>query len=861
MKHLFRLAVVALALGLCSAVAQDPKAKKEKAKGKGIQGEAKAAAANPIPFAVPPAATAPDKLKVAKDFKVELLYSIPKETEGSWVAMCVDDKGRLIVSDQYGPLYRVTPPALGQSAPVKIEKIPVDMGAAQGLLYAFNSLYVVVNDNKHGGRGLYRLRDTNGDDMFDSVERLKKFEESGGEHGPHAVILGPDGKSLHVICGNQTKLPDYDVTRVPPFWGEDELTPRLMGRGFMRGTVAPRGWIAKTDPDGKSWEILTTGLRNEYDAAFNRQGELFTYDADMEWDFNTPWYRPTRVCHVVSGAEWGWRTGSAKYMPWHADNLPPVVDIGPGSPTGVVFGYGAKFPAKYQDAFFICDWSYGKLYAVHLKPDGSSYKATFEEFITGQPFPLTDLVINPKDQAMYVTVGGRRVQGGLYRVTYAGKESTAPSKPDNAGADARALRKRLEAFHGVKDAKAIDAAWPHLGHADRFIRTAARTALEHQDAKLWTEKALAEKPSEAGLSALLALVRVGDKSLQPRIADALGRYDWARLTDQQRIDWLRLHTRLFTRMGDGSEAFRQQITARLDALYPAKHIHQNAILAELLCWLQSPTAVTKTVALLNAAPTQEEQISYAMYLRVCKTGWTTPLRETYFKWLYHKAVAMRGGANFTMFMDDVRKDALAAVAEPDQAAVLAIVKSAPAKRSPLELMADAFVGRSMVKEWKVSDLAPLLDKGMAKRNFESGRKMFGAAACFACHRFGNEGGAMGPDLTSAAGKYSARDLLEHILEPSKEVSDQYAPVVFKLNDGTMVTGRIINLAGDTYRVNSNMFDPDELVGVDARKVLSIEPSKVSLMPEGLLNMLKQDEVLDLLAYLLSAGDPKHKAFK
>jgi hypothetical protein len=49
--------------------------------------------------------------------------------------------------------------------------------------------------------------------------------------------------------------------------------------------------------------------------------------------------------------------------------------------------------------------------------------------------------------------------------------------------------------------------------------------------------------------------------------------------------------------------------------------------------------------------------------------------------------------------------------------------------------------------------------------------------------------------------------------------------------------------------------------VDARKVLSIEPSKVSLMPEGLLNMLKQDEVLDLLAYLLSAGNPNHRLFR
>jgi hypothetical protein len=57
-------------------------------------------------------ATPVDKIKVAKGFKVELLYSVPKETEGSWVAMTQDDKGRMICSDQYGALYRITPPAM-----------------------------------------------------------------------------------------------------------------------------------------------------------------------------------------------------------------------------------------------------------------------------------------------------------------------------------------------------------------------------------------------------------------------------------------------------------------------------------------------------------------------------------------------------------------------------------------------------------------------------------------------------------------------------------------------------------------------------------------------------------------------------
>ena len=53
-----------------------------------------------------------------------------------------------------------------------------------------------------------------------------------------------------------------------------------------------------------------------------------------------------------------------------------MVDIGPGSPVGVEFGYGAKFPAKYQKALFICDWTFGTMYAIHLEPNGATYKAT-----------------------------------------------------------------------------------------------------------------------------------------------------------------------------------------------------------------------------------------------------------------------------------------------------------------------------------------------------------------------------------------------------------------------------------------------------------------------------------------------------
>ena len=816
-----------------------------------------------------PPATPAESLKVAKDFKVELLYSVPKDKEGSWVNMCVDPKGRLIVSDQYGPLYRITPPPLGNTAAPKVERIPAAIGEAQGLLWAFDGLYVVVNRGEKYASGLYRVRSSKGDDTLDEVKLLRRLE-GGGEHGPHAVILSPDGTSLFILCGNATRMTELSGSRVPRVWGEDHLLPRMPdGRGFMRGVLGPGGCIYRVDPEGKNWELVSTGYRNPYDIAFNRHGDLFTYDADMEWDMNTPWYRPTRVCLATSGSEFGWRNGAGKWPPYYPDNLPGLVDIGPGSPTGVTFGYGAKFPAKYQEAFFICDWSYGKLYAIHLTPEMSAYKGEIEEFLSGSPLPLTDIVINPADGAMYFTIGGRKTKSGLYRVTYAGKESTAPAKGDDPCAEFRALRRKLEAFHGRQDPAAIEAAWPHLNHADRYIRFAARVALEHQDPMLWRDRALAEKEPQTAINALLALVRVSasdpfhrkkdappvDEKLKAAILAALDRIAWDKLSDGLRLDLLRVYGLVFNRMGRPDEATRQRTIARLDPYYPTKHTLMNGELCQLLVYLEAPGVTAKTLKLLAEAPTQEEQMEYAKSLRVLKTGWTLEQRKEYFTW-FLKAAKFKGGNSFTGFMKNIKDDAVATLTDQEKAELKPILE-AKVDTSPLVNTKP----RPFVKKWTVDELAPVVEKGLSGRDFDRGRKLFGEANCFACHRFGNEGGAQGPDLTAAAGRFSVRDLLESIIEPSKVISDQYAAVVIATSDGKTITGRIVNLHGDSLSVMTNMLDPNGLVNVDRRKVESMETSKVSMMPTGLIDTFKEEEILDLMAYLLSRGDRNSKMFR
>ncbi len=170
--------------------------------------------------------------------------------------------------------------------------------------------------------------------------------------------------------------------------------------------------------------------------------------------------------------------------------------------------------------------------------------------------------------------------------------------------------------------------------------------------------------------------------------------------------------------------------------------------------------------------------------------------------------------------------------------------------------------RSFVQDWKVDELVPVVNNGLkGKRNFERGKKIYSEAACAMCHHFGPDGGGVGPDLTGVSGSFSVRDLLEAIIEPSKQISSLYATTVVRKKDGDVLTGWVPEETDTTVSVMEDMLAAGKLTIVKRQDIASMEPSKISLMPEGLLNMLKQDEILDLMAFLLSSGDSTQKMFR
>ena len=498
---------------------------------------------------------------------------------------------------------------------------------------------------------------------------------------------------------------------------------------FFDKVHSPYGVILKTDENGAKWEIFAGGLRNPYDIAFNADGELFTYDADMEWDVSLPWYRATRILHIVPGGEYGFREGSAKWPDYYADSLPSVVDIGLGCPTGLAFGTQSNFPAKYKSAFFVLDWTFGRILAVHMHPKGSSYTAAnplpapfhltgpansddVEEFLRGKGMPVTALQFG-KDGAMYFTTGGRGTQAGLYRVSYMGaaENSTpkAPTAEELAARDARNLRAELEGSREPAPHKDVFTQWQLKLHAaegfDRFMYFAARTRAEQLpleqlrklaledpqvgeakgDSFLSTESAGTVATKDAprvraldGLMGLLALARMGNKDDQELVLKTLSKYPLDSLDEDLKLVKLRVIEVALARQGRPSTDLVQMGIEKLDRQYPAKTFPLNRELCELLVYLGAPDVVEKTLALIDQTEDPAEQIWFALCLREAGT-WTPAQREHYFGW-FSKMQDYHGGNSAKKFLLRIRDQALEKVPEADRPALLALAEKTVEKK-------------------------------------------------------------------------------------------------------------------------------------------------------------------------------------
>ncbi len=825
-------------------------------------------ASGAAPAQVTGRSTPADELQLAvAGFGAERLVTVPKSF-GSWVALArASKKDEYYASDQQSGLYRIRIETDTDGLRTTIvEREPVDIGGAQGLYAANERIYAFVNAGKSG---LFEVTDSDGDGRFDT-SRLRLPFVGSGEHGVHAIVPTPDERGLYLVCGNHVALPEVATTQVPLVFGEDHLPPTIPDPNrHANGIKAPGGFILRFDFASEKTELVAVGFRNVYDIALDAQGEIFAYDADMEWDFGMPWYRPTRVLHVLEGADFGWRTGSAKWSKHAEDSLPPLLEIGPGSPTALVFGHGTQFPAAWQERLFAFDWTFGTIWSVRFERAGRSYRATSEVFASGKPMPFTDAVVG-HDGALYCITGGRGTETRLYRIAY-DEDSELVTK---AGGAARQ-------YALLSDSADLDLAWSRLGSPDRALRHLGRTRIEVENFASWRAGAMEIDAAHEPLAAAVALVayaRHMERKDRDAFFERIAALPFASMEREARLAVLRAAEIALHRHGRPRPSIVRAVVDILDPLFPNDDLDVDAELARVLCGLGAESALEKCLAKLatrdateapawlsvlerndrygapirrmleNPPPTRA--LHYVDCLRMIDRGFDAKACARVLGFL-QRARRQPGGASYRGFIDAMRDVFVEKVAPGERAPFASILANWQEKEERFQ------EPRGPGREWTIPEALAVLEAAresgeLERSGYREGRNLFFAIGCARCHHVDGEGGGIGPDLSSTASKFSWREILESVIEPQKVIADQYVAKSVRLRSGKRVVGQVASdPSSDAVLVWPAQVDA-EPVRIAKSDIEAIEAVSESPMPAQMLNRLSREELVELFAFLIGS---------
>ena len=434
-------------------------------------------------------------LRLQRGFRVSLYADSALASD--IYAMTLDARGRVVVTSAGYIKTLLDTDGDGVADAAKIFATPPQGG--MGMFFEGTSLY-------YSGDGwLSRYDDKNADGVADGPpENL--FPLGPGEHGGHAIRKGPDGW-WYLIGGNDTGFDRRHVT---------------LAGSPVRDVEA--GALLRISPNGKNSEVVAHGFRNPYDFDFNFAGEIFTYDSDVESDLFLPWYSPTRLFQIGHGQHHGWRLNGWKRSwarpDYYADTVNILWNIGRGSPAGVTSYRHTQFPPRYRDGIFALDWTFGRVIFTPLQADGAGYAANpeiFMEPLGTHGFAPTDVVVAP-DGALFVSSGGRKTRGAVYRIDF--PSPTLPLEAATPNPNLNAVLQTPQPLDAWSRAFWVPAAL-RLGPGP-FVQT----VLEEQVAPAWRVRAV-EILTElfGGLPSACAAggARSGSPLVRARVAWSLGR--------------------------------------------------------------------------------------------------------------------------------------------------------------------------------------------------------------------------------------------------------------------------------------------------------------------------------------------------
>lgn len=368
--------------------------------------------------------------KVPEGFKSELVLQVP-DIEHPSVVTC-DDQGNLFLGED--PM-DMRGPSTEEADRVLYLRWPEDGGpptktvfcdglsAVFGLVWHDDALYVMHAPH------YTMFRDTDGDGVADVRKDLAEG------FGPPAGVFGFND---HIVTGTRLGLDGLVYVSVG-----DKGIQRATGADGSTITLEGGG-VVRMRPDGTELEIVTSGTRNHLDVAMDSLDNIFTYD---NTDDGLGWW--TRFTHHIPSGYYGYPYDYHDHPERH---LPRISEHGGGSPCGAACYRGAAWPERFVNNAFFCEWGKGKVQRFSVKPNGATFTAEIEDFMTNDgtgDFRPQDLCFSPDGSAMYVAdwnFGGWTQpdkRGRLYRVTYVGDDVREVPVAEHATDDVEAQLKQL----------------------------------------------------------------------------------------------------------------------------------------------------------------------------------------------------------------------------------------------------------------------------------------------------------------------------------------------------------------------------------------------------------------------------------
>jgi putative heme-binding domain-containing protein len=386
------------------------------------------------------------------------------------------------------------------------------------------------------------------------------------------------------------------------------------------------------------------------------------------------------------------------------------------------------------------------------------------------------------------------------------------------------------------------------------VRRAARIDFEHLAPRYWIPDLLDSRKTHGGfVESWIAMCHSDAQVSRVHLLDALTDKLLNVGQPQDTVDLLRLYELALVRLQPFWPYELDTVRAKLEPRFPSGDARIDRELAKLLVFLDSPIVIEPLLATLEGGAIQEEKIHAAYCLRALKSGWSIEQRKRFFTAVDALREVAKGGFSLTKYIDEIRKQSVAGLSEDEKRQLGELV--APRITASSGSAATA----SFVRAWNAEALMPKLREPLHARSFEHGKAAYAKATCAQCHRIGGEGGATGPDLTGAGSRFSRADLAEAILEPSKAISDQYQDTEIVTKDGDLYVGRLER--DDSIGIALRRLPPsDELVEFARDEIESRRLHPLSRMPSGLVDVLTEDEILDLFAYVLSGANEHDASF-